>query len=140
MMLLQRFHELMDAYGGDPRRWPPADRAPAAELLAASAEARALLAEATALDWLLDGAPPLAPSTLDAERLIARATAAAQERPTFRSVGVMRPIGRGLWLRAASLAAATIIGFVIGWTQLADTSDATAASGSSLDYAGDLSW
>ena len=54
--------------------------------------------------------------------------------------GETRPAGRGLWLRAASLAAATIIGFVVGWTQLADTSDATAASGSSLDYAGDLSW
>src|SRR5579871_1858242 len=140
MMLLERFRELADAYGGDPRRWPPAERAPAAALLAASAEARALLAEAAALDRLLDGAPPSAPATLDAERLIARATAAAQDRPSFRTVGVTRPAGRGLWLRAASLAAATIIGFVVGWTQLADTSDATAASGSSLDYAGDLSW
>lgn len=139
-MLLERFRELMDAYGGDPRRWPPAERPPAAALLAASAEARALLAEAAALDRLLDEAPPSAPATLDAERLIARATAAAQERPSFRTVGAMRPAGRGLWLRAASLAAATIIGFVVGWTQLADTSDATAASGSSLDYAGDLSW
>ena len=140
MMLLQRFRELLDAYGGDPRRWPAAERGPAAELLATSPEARALLAEATTLDRLLDGAPPLAPATLDAERLIARVTAAAQERPVFQPVGVMRPAGRGLWLRAASLAAATVIGFVVGWTQLADTSEATAASGYSLDYAGDLSW
>jgi hypothetical protein len=140
MMRLERLRELMDAYGGDPRRWPPAERAPAAELLAASAEARVLLAEAASLDQLLDGAPPMAPATLDAEKLIALATAAAQERPFVPLAGVMRPAGRGLWLRAVSLAAATIIGFVVGWTQLADTSDATAASGSSLDYAGDLSW
>ena len=140
MMMLERFRELVDAYGGDPRRWPPTERAPAAELLAASAEARTLLAEAAALDRILDRALPMAPATLDSERLIALATAAAQERPSFRPVGVMQPAGRGLWLRAASLAAATIIGFMVGWTQLADTSDATAASGSSLDYAGDLSW
>jgi hypothetical protein len=140
MMLLERFRELVDAYGGDPRRWPLTERGPAAELLAASAEARAVLAEAAALDQLLDRAPPTAPATLDAERLIARATAAGQERPFVPLAGVMRPTGRRLWLRAASLAAATIIGFVVGWTQLADTSEATAASGSSLDFAGDLSW
>lgn len=139
-MLLERFRELMDAYGGDPRRWPPAERASAAELLAQSPEARALLAEAATLDRFLDRAPPMTPATLDAERLITRTTAAAQERPAVPLAGVMRPAGRGLWLRAASLAAATIIGFVVGWTQLADTSEATAASGSSLDFAGDLSW
>ena len=140
MMLLQRFRELMDAYGGDPRRWPPGERGPAAELLAASADARALLAEAAALDQILDGAPPVVPGIHDAERLIAQVTAAAQERPVFRPIGVMQPAGRGLWLRAASLAAATVIGFVVGWTELADTGEATAASGYSLDYAGDLSW
>lgn len=139
-MLLERFRELMDAYGGDPRRWPPMDRAPAAALLAASAEARALLAEAVTLDRLLDAAESVALPALDADRLIVRATGAAQDRANFRPIGVMRPAGQRLWLRAASLAAATIIGFVVGWTQLADTSGATAASGSSLDYAGDLSW
>ena len=140
MMNLERFRELMDAYGGDPRRWPPMERGPAAELLAASAEARAMLAEAAALDRLLDGAPSMAPVALDAERLIAHVTAAAQDRPSFRPVGGMRPASRGLWLRAASLAAATVLGFVVGWTELADTSEATAASGYSLDYTGDLSW
>ena len=138
-MQLERFRELVDAYGGDPSRWPAAERGPAAGLLAGSPEARALLAEAGALDRLLDRTEPLSPPILDAERLIDRVTASAQERPIVHSVGAMQPPGRGLWLRAASLAAAAVIGFMVGWTQL-DTSDASAASGSSVDFAGDLSW
>lgn len=140
MMQLERLRELVDAYGGDPRRWPPAERASAAELLAGSPQAQGLVAEAKAVDRLLDRAPPLAPPILDAERLAARATAAAQDRPIVHPAGAMPLAGRGLWLRVASLAAAAVIGFMVGWTQLADTSEATAASGSSLDFAGDLSW
>lgn len=139
MMQLQRFRELVEAYGGDPRRWPAAERAPAAALLAGSPEAQALLAEAGALDRLLDRTPPLSPPILDAERLIARVTGAVQERPIAHSIGAIQPPTRGLWLRAAGLAAAAVIGFMVGWTELG-TSDATAASGSSLDFAGDLSW
>ena len=139
-MQLERFRELVDAYGGDPGRWPQPERAPAAELLARSPEAAALLAEAGALDRLLDRTQPLAPPIVDAEALIARVTAAAQERTPVHPAGAIRPVARGLWLRAASLAAAAVIGFMVGWTQLTDTSEATAASGSSLDFAGDTSW
>ncbi len=139
-MQLERFRVLVEAYGGDPRRWPAAERARAAELLAGSPEARALLAEAGALDRLLDRSQPLAPPILDAERLIARVTAMAQERPPVHPVGTMQPAARGLWLRAGSLAAAAVIGFMVGWTELADSGEATAASGSSLDFAGDLTW
>jgi hypothetical protein len=56
MMKLDRFTELLDAYGAEPRRWPPAERAAAQAFLAVSAEARGRLAAAAALDALLDQA------------------------------------------------------------------------------------
>lgn len=57
-MPLGRFARLLDAHGPVPERWPPAARRGAAALLAGSAEARALLAEAGRLDAALAAALP----------------------------------------------------------------------------------
>lgn len=56
---LQRLADICAAYGGDPRRWPPAERAAAEALCAGSAEARALLTEAADLDRTLAALPAL---------------------------------------------------------------------------------
>lgn len=64
-MTLARFETLLEAYGGSISRWPMADTAQAAVLLSNSAEARAMLGEAQALDRVLD-----TPATADAARLV----------------------------------------------------------------------
>jgi hypothetical protein len=147
-MDLERFRQLIEAYGAEPTRWPAAEQDAAQALTAANAQAAALLAEAAGLDRLLDQAAPLAPPIVDAEALIARATATPQSRQAdaaerHRAGGGGRGAsanGRSLWLRAASLAAAALIGFIIGATQLTDTSDASAATSSAFDFTGDSAW
>ena len=120
-MMIWRFRRLIAAYGADPARWPPGQRARADALLARSVKARALLSEARAFDSLLrtDVKPP-ADGPL-AAAIIARATAVPQERaPVFappRAVALDWSLAR-LWPQALGPAAAAVLGFVIGWTDL----------------------
>lgn len=76
MITLNRLAEILDAYGADPDCWPLEDRVAALELLAQSAEARALAHRAGNLDALLDTAPltPAPPSVADplAARIVAQ--------------------------------------------------------------------
>jgi hypothetical protein len=138
MMQLNRFRGLLEAYGAEPRRWPPGERADAEELLARSPEARALLAEAAAIDALLDeAAEPVMPAR-DAEALIAGITATPQIQ-----LGGHSPSQRSIWVKATGLAAAALIGFVVSWTQLVDMGTAPTTSTSamgSFELAEDLSW
>jgi hypothetical protein len=120
-MMTWRFRRLIAAYGADPGRWPVGQRGRAQTLLARSPKARALLAEAQALDAvLLADAKPPADDQL-AAAIIARATALPQE-PAPASVPpraiVLDWSFARLWPQAAALAAAAVLGFVIGWTDL----------------------
>ena len=56
MLTLRRFEALVDTYGADPHRWPQELRVDAQALLSTSPEARALLAEARALDDVIEAA------------------------------------------------------------------------------------
>lgn len=115
-MSLQRLAAICAAYGGDPRRWPAAERAAAQALAASSSEARSLIAQAAALDQALDAEParPVPPA------LRARVLAAmprGRERLTAREFFIeffsWRPalpalalalvcgIAVGLWIPAA---------------------------------------
>ena len=138
MMGLDRFRELLDAYGAEPRRWPANERAMAEALLAREPEARALRAKAAAIDGLLDRATPLSPPIIDAEVLAGRITANAQAQ-----VIPLHPARRApantFWLKVASLAAAAIIGFLIGVTQLVNPGD-TSAPTSGLELADISPW
>lgn len=59
----ERLQEVLEAYGASPDRWPEEERAPLAQLIDASAEARALHERAVRLDQVLDAAGPIdAPS------------------------------------------------------------------------------
>lgn len=51
---LERLAQLLDAYGGEPARWPEQERAAALQLIAASPEAAALHRAALELDGALD--------------------------------------------------------------------------------------
>ena len=140
MTRLARFRELIGAYGAEPGRWPAEERAGAQALLGRSDEARALQREAATLDALLDQAPRPALPRLAAAALAARITARPQE--PARSQGTIRPLWRPqetVWLRAVGLAAAAIIGFVVGTTQLADI-DEPAPSPAPIDVAEISPW
>ncbi|MGE0746183.1 MAG: hypothetical protein AB7K86_13085 [Rhodospirillales bacterium] len=113
-MRLSHLETLIGAHGGDPARWPADARAAAGALLARSAEARALLADARALDRALAAWQP-APPAIDAAALAARATAAAQPRPAAAGRDWRIAIG---WPRIAGLATACAVGFVLGWSGL----------------------
>jgi hypothetical protein len=64
-LALARFRAIVAAYGAKSELWPEAERAAALALCAASAEARALLAEEAELDGVLASAlPPPAPDLL----------------------------------------------------------------------------
>lgn len=51
---MQRFEQLIDAYGSDPRRWPPGERQAALTLVDESPQAASLMQQASWLDNTLD--------------------------------------------------------------------------------------
>ena len=131
-----RFQTLAEAYGGELHRWPAAEQAAAAAFAATDpAWSRACLAEASALDALLDAASGPAVRGALADRIAAGAPLPGRGR---------RP--RVWWLPAglgAGLAAACAVGLLVG-VQLGDratqnqaVSTAVADSEASLDFGGD---
>ncbi len=112
-MDLNRFREIVDAYGADARRWPEGERA-AALAFAERSDAHAILAEADALDALLDAGPTPAASPELRERILA----SSLRRPRFAPGPVFAWRG-GRVLSGAALAAACACGVVFGWTATA---------------------
>lgn len=132
-MTPERFATLLDAYGGDPKRWPAAERGDAEAYLAATPTARVLLDDALRLDALLDAGVPAA-AAVDAGRIAALAAATAQEHPA--TVLPFRPKPRPArpvwaWARAGALAAAGIAGLIVGMGNVTDSVQRNA--GSALD-------
>lgn len=76
---LERLRDILDAWGGDPDRWPDAERTPALALLEGSAAARRLHAEARRLDAALDLLPAAEPSVGLEERILAAARRTPQD-------------------------------------------------------------
>jgi len=117
---LAEFRELLDRHGSRPEDWPADRREEMLRLCAENPRARALLAEAEALDAVRreTAAPPAAPDL--AARLLRRAAATAQDkragaplRPaTPRAANDNRPVMR--WLAAGWLAASLLIGIWLG--------------------------
>lgn len=128
MMGLDRFRELMEAYGADPQRWPGNERGAAEALLVQNADAVALHRRAASLDALLNEAT-LPAAAFDAERMIAAVTGQPQRTA---EIVTLRPVRKqaasGFWLKVASLAAAAVIGFLVGVTQLGALGDPSAPS------------
>ena len=106
---LERLETLLDCHGGDLRRWPPSERAAAERLLAGSAAARALKAQAEALDAALDDYAVAPPDPQLRARLVSaqapRADRAGWLRELWRDLGGWRLAGPAF---AASLALGAI--------------------------------
>ncbi len=142
MIAIDRLTSLIDAYGADPERWPADERAAALLLLAQSAEARAYAREAEVLDGLLDRVPLRPTVTVDPAALAARITRTPARRPAARLGGGARSgFGFG-WPNFAALAAAAIVGFVVGWTDLNGTTPSSSRVDAvvSLSAADDSVW
>jgi hypothetical protein len=76
---MEALQRLLESHGADRTRWPARDRLRFAQMIAEDAEARRLVAEATALDSLLELAP--APSVAREQEIGARILALAQAQP-----------------------------------------------------------
>jgi hypothetical protein len=122
-----RLKRLIEAYGAEPERWPDAERAAAMALLKKSAEARALVAEARRLDRLLAAAPVGSTAPAATAALRRRIAALPEESAPGAPAAGSRTIGPWpairLWPSVAGLAAAGLIGFVVGWTELPPVGD-----------------
>ncbi len=124
-MSLERFEDLVDAYGASPDRWPADERKSGLALLASDAQAAQLCASAEALDDLLDAAPKEEPSAALRSRILA----AAPERPLTwherldRFTEQLWPF-TPRWQPAMGLATAALLGVVVGTA----VPDAAAAS------------
>lgn len=108
---------LLEIYGADRTRWPAADRLQLAALIASHAPAQAALAEAAALDRVLDTAPRV---SLERERALARRiVAAASPHTHVLDVVALKPRltpARAFLQRpaAALLAASLVLGVFAG--------------------------
>ena len=137
-MTLNRLQQVAEAYGADPRRWPAAERQALEPLLAQHPAAHALLRGEQNLDRLLDGWQVAPPDWALERRIVAVAAMAGQVRPVRpwqRLAGWLEllwpgnglPRGRLLWPQVAGLAAAAMIGFLVGISDFGafDQADAT---------------
>lgn len=108
-MTRERVLTLIDAYGGDPARWPEREREAALAMMSGDVDLARAAEEAARLDMALDALPaPLPNPSL---------RVALKEIPE-RSGGVVDLIAGwfGLWRPAAGLAAAAVLGIIVGVT------------------------
>ena len=89
-MTLGDFERLLDVYGGDRARWPAEARAAAGQLVSRDGNARRMLAEAEALDRVLERAP--LPSLAVEAALADRIITAAQRSPRLVKVAGEKPV------------------------------------------------
>lgn len=116
-MELSDFMRLVDAYGAEPDRWPPEQRAAALALAKSDAAADAVLGQARALDERLAAAPIQTPSLALRTAVADAALGGGSRRPArFRSGSSTsaRPRLQVRWAAAAALAAACAAGVVTG--------------------------
>ncbi len=128
LMTLDRLRKIVEAYGAAAHRWPVSERQAALTLVADSADARALVDEALALDLMLDAAPAAAAAS---DMLVSRIMAARPRAvPSLLPVGqsVAHRHGLGFWksllqdiwpygspaFPAGALAASIVLGVSIG--------------------------
>ena len=116
-MKLDRFEELLEAKGADLATWPERDRRAAEALLAASAEARAALAQARALDDLLTAAlAPAAAGEALREAIFDQPVAHPREAARRFDFGF-----RAFWQAGLGMTlAAGLAGFALGITGLVE--------------------
>jgi predicted anti-sigma-YlaC factor YlaD len=104
-MTLDRFSQLLDAYGAEPSRWPAHERAIGELLVAGDARARALQNTASMLDAHLDAFEVAEPSAHLQARILEIPIRHQPQRARFRLAG---------WQLAALALVPCALGFVSG--------------------------
>lgn len=101
MMTLERFEDLAGLHGPDPSSWPAAERGQAQAFMAAHPDAaRRAMAQASALNSLLEAARETGPGTALYQAVIASAPAVRPAAPRWS---------------AMAAAAALLVGMSAGW-------------------------
>lgn len=106
-MTIERLNEILNAYGADPLRWPVGERLTAQALAAREPRAAVLIAEAAAMDMLLDQAPAEAPSPALIAAVLKRRPKQAWIVRAWRDLFPEMPV----WRPALGLAVALALGF-----------------------------
>lgn len=107
-LALERFQQLLAAYGARRELWPAAERAAAERLLETSSEARALLSREEDLDVGLTALAALTPElSPELSRKLAEIPLRSERKRSFW------PFGR-VWVPAAAWAAAAVFGIAVG--------------------------
>jgi len=132
----EALERLLDIYGADRTRWPARERLRFAGVISEDKTAARMLAEADALDRLLEQAPRASSADVEAlkERIMAAAlrakapqlaVVAGGKGPAVK-VAAARPalaarFARGEWRAAAMLAASLVLGVMLGSTGRLDS-------------------
>ncbi|TMJ55443.1 MAG: hypothetical protein E6G84_00520 [Alphaproteobacteria bacterium] len=126
MMTLAQFVELLDIHGADPARWPDPSREAAQELLAANADARAVLAGAADFDVLIARhyrrASPHAGARSEEQAMVRVLARLEAPLPPQRRGLLPRLLPAALlefdlapaWPRFAALVGIAVLGFAVG--------------------------
>lgn len=135
----EALERLLDIYGADRTRWPARERLRFAGIAGDDKVAARMLAEADALDRLLEQAPRASGADVEAlkERIMSAALRSGAPQLVVvagRKAGVAQPLsaakrgpafvarfGRGEWPAAAMLAASLVLGVMLGSTGTFDT-------------------
>jgi hypothetical protein len=121
----EAFQRLLDSHGGDRARWPAAARLRFAQLLARDGVAQTMLAQAQALDNVLDRAPVVSADRQAAlaDRIMAAAAAQPPLKATTAPAVILPVAARRAPLRMAPamalLAASLAVGIAIGLSGVA---------------------
>jgi hypothetical protein len=134
----EALERLLEIYGADRTRWPARERLRFAGIVGDDKVAARMLAEAGALDRLLEQAPRASGADIDAlkERIVAaalrsgapqlavvaggKAGVAKHSPTTSRGPAFAARFGRGQWPAAAMLAASLVLGVMLGSTGTLD--------------------
>ena len=128
----EALERLLDIYGADRTRWPARERLRFAGVISEDKTAAHMLAEADALDRLLEQAPRASSADVEAlkERIMAAAlrvkapqlaVVAGGNKVAAGRPAVVARFARGEWPAAAMLAASLVLGVVLGSTGSLDS-------------------
>ena len=114
MITLERFKDLVAAYGADPARWPERERLAALDLLQRSADARSVMEEARAIDRLLDLSPTTSVSSDLQTRILAALPQGGSSGSGITAFLASLLPGRPAWVPAAAFALSLALGIGAG--------------------------
>src|SRR5450631_3033692 len=128
---LARLQAVLDAVGANPARWPAGEAEALRALTGSDPQASRMLAEAQALDRVLAAAPSGAAGRFEglADRIMGQANGAGKALPNTADIVVLPKRARAapghfsgrplkLWPMLGAMAAALVIGFYLGGSDL----------------------